>query len=893
LIAALLSKTRAERHDAGNAQEINAAMFRAFDMTPPPETVAIRESFLQSAHFVGRKEEMKALSEALGEAIRGKGSAWLIGGESGAGKSRLLGELRVLAQVSGALVATAQAITEASAPYTFWVDVLRRLSLSVDPNFYNDLRTSVIETVVTDLTVLIGRDVAPVPAALSMDIESARTRLHETVIELFRRQPQPVVILLEDLHWASAESKALLESLVKAAPELPLLIVGTYRDDVTPDLSGGVPLMKPIRLGRLGKSEIADLSASILGSVGRRQAIIDLLERETEGNVFLLVEVIRTLAEEAGQLSKIGTEELPATVFVGGMQEMVERRLNRVPEAMRPLLRIAAVIGRQVDLKLMRRIEPNANLAEWLTACADAAVLEVSDDPAGGEWRFAHNKLREGVLDSIPPNERAEMHRRAAAALEWVAVDPEEYALLAYHWGAAKDEARERDYLALAADHAWRGGAYRQAREFGERAMLLARKAIESDPKAIDPAWMARLNAALGWAYSGLGDYVPSRRCFEEQLTIFRALNDLNGIADALGNLAGAAWRMGNYQEAWQYATDSEAMFRALDNDAGVAWSLETLSRLARWLGEPDLSRRYAQEAVEIYQSLGNRYGVADAYNNLGLVSQMMGDFEGARAQFQESLRMIRQIGATAGSLHHTLNNLGIVAAALGRFDEAQSYFDESLAIARETGNQRMIANVLSNLGNIALQQKQYLEARRHLDESLAVAYAIGYKRIISWALSSYGALELELGLYPAAEIRYQASLDTALELGERWLIANAIGGLGDVDRAREDHAAAWAKYREALTIFDEIKAKPSILFTFVSMARLLRAEGNPQRAAELMGLVLAQVNALNAEGRRAAESLVSDMRFDGLDRLDEWIKQGEGLNFEDMIRDLLGNKGD
>jgi hypothetical protein len=384
----LLAKSPDERyHDANDLIRLYAEVT---GQQAQYETATIRESYLQAARFVGREVELKVLTDAFAQVMRGKGSTWLIGGESGVGKSRLLDELRTHVIVEGALALRGQAIAEGGAPYQLWREALRRLCLQTD---LTELEASVLKALVPDIATLIGRDVSD---ALEIDPQAAQTRLLTVIEDLFRKQTHPIVLLLEDLQWAS-ESLAVLKRLHQSVAELSLLVVANYRDDERPDLPTELSDMQMMKLPRLTGEAIADLSAAMLGEQGRQPQVVDLLRRETEGNVFFIVEVVRTLAEEAGQLDRVGSITVPQKIVAGGMQAVVQRRLKRVPEHARPLLEIAAVAGRELDLKVLGAAAPETTLDSWLTICADASVLEVQD----GRWRFAHDKLRERMLADL------------------------------------------------------------------------------------------------------------------------------------------------------------------------------------------------------------------------------------------------------------------------------------------------------------------------------------------------------------------------------------------------------------------------------------------------------------------------------------------------------------
>src|SRR5262249_49585700 len=145
-----------------------------------------------------------------------------------------------------------------------------------------------------------------------------------------RRLDRPALLLLEDLHWLHGASLPLLARITRLAAERPLAVVANYRDDERPRLRDELPGVKVLSLRRLDRGAIGALGASMLGpETLRREGLIDLLERETEGNPFFLVEVVRALAEEAGGLRKVAVATIPNKVFAGGLDRIIHRRLAR------------------------------------------------------------------------------------------------------------------------------------------------------------------------------------------------------------------------------------------------------------------------------------------------------------------------------------------------------------------------------------------------------------------------------------------------------------------------------------------------------------------------------------------------------------------------------------
>lgn len=491
----LLAKSPADRF-------ANAAEALAF-YGGVAETEATRESFLQAAQFVGREAELNTLSAALDSAIKGQGSGWLVGGESGVGKSRLLDELRILALVKGAHVLRGQSVSEGGRPYRLWWEAARWLSLQSD---LSPLEAQVLKTLVPDIAALLGCEVDDPP---ELDPQATQDRLHTTLEQAFRRQKHLMVVLLEDIHWARSESLALLRRLTRDLDKVPLLIVASFRDDESPTLPQALPEMRLLKLERLDEASIAALSVSMLGVAGRRPQVIELLQRETEGNAFFMVEVVRALAEEVGQLDQIGTITLPERVFAGGMQVVIRRRLERVPESARPLLRIAAVAGRELSLELLHEIDPETHLDEWLTVCANAAVLDVQD----GRWRFSHDHLREALLAGIPADQTRVIHWQIASTLERLYPDaPDQLTALAYHWEQAGEAAKQAHYRAAAGEQALHSGAYREALTLLKNALTTGQRFSQSRQAAIE-----RL---IGEAYYALGELQRSREHLERSLML-------------------------------------------------------------------------------------------------------------------------------------------------------------------------------------------------------------------------------------------------------------------------------------------------------------------------------------------------------------------------------------
>ncbi len=579
------------------------ALHATIDIPRTTETVAIRESFLQAARFVGRENEMKLLTDALDNAIEGEQSAWLIAGESGVGKSRIIDELRTQAMVNGAIAMRGQAVSVGSRPYEMWQTALRWLCLLDD--YLSDSDIALLKSFVPDVNNLISRDVSLIDAVvLSADeMQSQMLQLFKRVLRVANRS---MVMLFEDIHWAGSESLQALAQWTAMVDNLPILIVASYRDDENPNLHEQFSQVQTIKLGRLDNAGIAELSAAMLGDAGRAPQVVDLLWRETEGNVFFIVEVVRALAEQVGNLEDIGVMTLPSQVFAGGVQAVVERRLSQLDNDSIQLLRYAAVIGRELKLDILAKIMPKMDFEDWLANAISAAVLELNNEV----YQFAHDKLRVGLLETIDTEQLRSNHQAIAKALENLYGDNPNYAnALAYHWGQAGDILKEERYVTFAGEQSLKIGAYHEAIEQFIRAKHLVENLNLSDEKK--KRKYVHLCQRSGEAYLGFANYTKAKTLYKESLDLCESLEDDIAIAVSLGHLGNVDFATENFTDAKDFYDRALKLYRGASNQAGIARTLSRLGDIAYELGEQEKAKVYYQESLQISREIGEDWGMA------------------------------------------------------------------------------------------------------------------------------------------------------------------------------------------------------------------------------------------------------------------------------------------
>jgi serine/threonine protein kinase/tetratricopeptide (TPR) repeat protein len=738
----LLEKSPEDRYQT--ATEVMKALSLAMGVPLPPETSDIRESFLQAAQFVGREKELSELIGALKDIItasqapsradteKSVGSLWLIGGESGVGKSRLVEEIRVRAMVQGAVVLRGQAISNGGMPYQLWRDLLRRMILGVDVQIET---LSILKEILPDLPQLLDR---PIPDfATAPDSVTFQKHLFGAVEEVFRKTllQMPILLIAEDLQWAS-ESLNLLKEISQLSFDLPLMVLGVYRDDERPNLPTELPTFNHISLKRLSTEEITRLSQSILGDMGQRPQVIDLLERETEGNVFFLVEVVRTLAEDAGSLADIGRATLPSQIFSGGIRRIVTHRLSRVSEWVRIILNGAAVAGRQIDRKVIAIFAPEIDIEAWLAECMNAAIFNFAD----GEYRFAHDKLREGVLALLSPEEIRLLNGQIAQAIENAYPDsPEAFAFaLAQHYQLAENPQKEAHYAFIAAKQA--DGTYNHAdsRRFYERLI-----AIHAEQYAPNPnQYLARVYHGMGRAYYGVSDFDNVKKWQTQSLEMATKADDLYGIAEAEFSLGEADFRLGNYDKALELTTMSKQKYEQLGDAKKIAYAMMSIGVIQARSGLLHEAKKTNEDCLARMRQTGDEIAIARAMNNYAITTDMLMDYEGALVLYHESLAIRRRIN-DRGGISYSLSNIGALLIDMKRHDEALTYLTEARRYMLPIGEKITIATHASVMGQLYLELKKYDESRYWQMESLRIRREVKEKPGLASTYKSLVQLEL------------------------------------------------------------------------------------------------------------------------------------------------------
>jgi DNA-binding CsgD family transcriptional regulator len=691
--------------------------------------------------FVGREAELAALTADLDAALAGSGGVVLVAGESGIGKTRLAEELAAQATSRGALVLWGRCWEGEGAPAFWpWVQLVRGYVRAADPPV---LRRE-MGAGAADIAQLVPavRDCLPdLPTPPPVEPAAARFRLFDSLTAFFRAAAarRPLLLVLDDLHWADAPSLALLRFLGRELEGAGVLVVGCYRHT---EVDTGHPLLETLAdltrgqhhrrlvLGGLDQREVASFVAAVAG-VAPPPELAVALHRETDGNPFFVTEVVRLLASQGLDHAGMGRPVLAAGL-PEGVKAVVAQRLGRLSDDCQRVLEVAAVLGRDFQLRVLQPASGlHADRLLGLLEEAEAARV-VGAVPGGlGRWRFAHALVREVLYEGLPAARRVRLHGRVGEALEAVyAADPGPHlAELAHHFavgapGSQEMVARAVRTATLAGRRALELLAWEEAAGLFESALAAlelaeqpdlqqrcellldlgeARMAASEVPAARAayqqagelarrigaPELLARAGLGLGLEFtSGMVDPVEVGLLEEALAALGEADSPLR--ARMLARLARALMFTPQTQRRLTLSEEAVGLARRLGDPATLAAVLYD-RHLAIWGPDrPEVASERlaaATEVVGLAERLGDR---AMALRGRGLRRTDLLEL-GDLAGFDADLAAAEQTTEELRQLHYRWQlPLARASRAMlaGRFAEAEEQAAQGLAIGRRAGDQ-------------------------------------------------------------------------------------------------------------------------------------------------------------------------------------------------------------
>ena len=816
--------------------------------------------------MVGRDREIAILNDLLEEALDGVGSFVLIGGEAGIGKTHLVNDLQARAARRGALVLTGHCYDGGGAsPYGPWIEILATPRLA--------------RTVPTARS-LFAEVLAAGPSQNQIALFSEVERLLQRVAE-----SMPVVLVIEDLHWADAASLDLLRALTRRTEPLPALIVATYRDD---ELTPENPLYRLLpHLARDSGAErlmLHSLDGNAIGELVEQRyhlppaahaALVQYLDMRSQGNPFFISELLYALEEQQVLSRAAGGWYFDKSATVAQVEpvpllvrQVIDSRLERLGPTVRRLLGVAAILGNDVEVDLWRELvdvdEPT--FIDATRRALDAHFLR--EAPGGRRLQFRHALVCETLYASVVLPERRALHRRAAEVLVAQHAAPD---AIAHHFVlAGAPEAVE--WLTRAGERALEVYAPDSAIEHLTRTLEFAHDRAVAPP--------LRTRRLRGLAYATIGEFSKARIDLNHALEAAVRASDHLAEWQTLIDL-GSLWSERDYSQTRAYYDEALSLAREIGDEATIAHSL---SRVSNWFlnsNQPIEAIAHSEEALAIFRRLGDARGVAGTTRMLGMDYLVRGDLVACDRWFHDAIDQFETLDDRHGlcsamtGLIYTAGTYTFHTEIPGPIStgELQEVSRKALHIARDTRWRAGEAYVQLALGSYHGIRGNYEQALASTEQGLAIATEIEHREWMALGWQILGRLHLDLGSLDIAEEHLRQSLTLAERAAAPLHSHLAMAYLAHVHIGRGEMDAALEALGPPLSL---VKPPETVIGRkrWATRATLALHAGDPELALAITDTLLKTT--LNASPGRVVP-LYGGLRgraLDQLGRLDEAERQ-------------------
>jgi tetratricopeptide (TPR) repeat protein len=748
--------------------------------------------------LIGRDRELAELEAGLEDALAGQGRLFLIAGEPGIGKTRLVEQLARQAGERGALAVWGRCWEGGGAPpYWPWAQIIHAIAESADDQTLKSWLGAGAGFVAQIAPELTSRLDATLTASVP-SIESPTTRfcLFESTSGFLKRAAaaQPLLLLLEDLHAADEPSLLLLRYLARSLRGVQLVVVGTYRDvdaGRSPEIGNALGELaregQVTALSGLADADVKHLIGDLAGAAPSA-AVALAINEATEGNPLFIREAVRLLAS-AGKLDQPGRPDVP---IPGSVRALIQQRLAPLSADAVQVLSAAAIVGRDFDLSLVGAV-CDLPVERVLGAVSDAVALGIviEEAVALGRYRFSHSLMREVIYEALPIPVRVSLHRAVGEAIERLhGADSDSYvAALARHFAevaSAGDGARALRYARRAGDRAMQAHAYEEAIDEYQRAL----RALEiagpgvagDDPDVPEGQLHCELLLQLGAAQVRAGRYAEAKEIHLEAAEIARRLGSPDRLARAALGF-GEPHVEGGRVNRQLVDLLREALDALSVTDSPLrARLLARLSVELTFSDEVYLTDALSREAVEMARRLGDVQALGDALDARWMAVWGPDGLAERAVLASEILELAYQTGDRDLELRGRAQR-ATTSLESGDFFSAES---DIAAYARVADDLRMpvlqwITLTMQTMR--ALLQGAFEEAERLADEAFA---AQPERPNAQWAQAMEGSmLRWQQGRLSELRETWQTTVDRfpRLTIGRAWL------ALADVERGDRESA--------------------------------------------------------------------------------------------------------
>jgi predicted ATPase/DNA-binding CsgD family transcriptional regulator len=808
-------------------------------------------TFIQRPALIGRQRELAQLQQRFADAVAGQMTVALVSGEPGIGKTRLLDEVATRAHAAGARVLHGAATeAEGMPPYLPFLEALGQHIRAATPD---ELRaqTGANAPILASLLPELHARLGDLPSAHTLAPEQARLRLYEAIGALLAAiaHEQPLLLQLDDLHWADPATLDLLCYIAAHHRDGYLLILGAFRDgEATHELAFDRSLatlhrlrvLSVLPLAPLPPADVSRLAQSHLGGTLDPTAS-RLLMRQGEGNPFFVEELVRswvetgTLAQTEPITANVGrwsvTPDAAEAEIPSSILTLVRQRLIRLPADTIELLRTAAIIGRVFESALLAEItggEPES-VEEQLMAAVRAQLMRPIRP---GAFVFAHDRIRECLYSDVTAARRTRLHTHLGKLFEARAGSPDaqRVADLAFHFTRSGDRERGVTYAQQAAESAMAAYAFEEATAHYRDALELLDGADERRPLLL----LALGDAAIlsGFEREAMAAYALAR-------TSLQASGNIAAAARASHGLGRAAWRLEDLPTAQAAFEATLALLGEDVTNARVHALVDLGTLLGVTIHRYSEGLAYGREALALAQQLRDERLIAPATRTVGNMLVRANDLEAGIPVLEDALA---QAERTNDTVEATECCACLVMAYLwvGDTEAIQAVNEQRAKFAQQCHDPHQLRHALTMVALLEAYEGRIAHAEDILREAEETVARLSDPEPLAFLQMMQGLVAYHVGNYSSAEALFETACRIFRSIGPGALVWY-LGWLALAHALQGNESAARACIAETETLVATVPlASIPVMEALAPVAQAALVLGDRDLAGRIYPILLA-----------------------------------------------------
>ncbi|MBD3181177.1 tetratricopeptide repeat protein [Candidatus Poribacteria bacterium] len=812
--------------------------------------------------LIGRNRELSICMDVVDKLDEGEGGVMLITGEAGFGKSRLASEIKHYAKdkclcddngnqtsisrftwIEGRCVSHSRSIN-----YWVFTDALKNhfeiKNIDNSENIEEKIKTryNILNAGRSDNGSagfsIIKSLLSPrmEEEDLSEDLEEAdrKLRIFSAIRDflIMESQHKPMIVVLDDLHWADEISIELLNFLIKELSDEKIVFICIYRPPIPGEmdtlvvkaLEDNIPdeiNCTKVALNPLSQGDSSVLLGSILDSEELPQEMKELMLSKAAGNPFYLEEVIKSLADNGVIEQKngkwIATKDIENVKVPGTVQDVIMARIDRLSEKPKHILQYASIIGYSFDKEILSHLysifdsrTKSEELQKHLSSLEDMGFIS-RDLNRGQSFIFRHVLIQDVAYNTVLMKRRKELHEMIAQYIENGHLQhlEEYYEILAHHYSNSNNIESSLSYLVKAGDKNRKivTGSSQSALQYFSKASNILEQLQNKEKDFI--AYKRDVYEGMGLSYELLGRFHEAISSYEALLDVSNRMKDHPTKAVALRKIANNKTQIGEWEKALDSYKESLDIVQNLGDLIQVGHVYNSIGYGYFERSDIETAMDYFQKALDIGHETGDPRLIGDSSNNLGMIVSWRNDFDQAIEYYQTALKYYKEVLKSNRDVQDEAQvylNLGITHFKKNEVDVADRYYAECLRISEKCGYIRLMAYAYLNRTEVYLHKFDLVRAWDFCNKAFDLLRSLNDKWSQAEGYKYRGMIYRRQRDFSAAEEALNTSLELSFECDYLRNIAEVYSELGLLYRDQKIPRKAIEYFRESKNIYKELE---------------------------------------------------------------------------------------